>query len=252
MRGDVVLTPDTVNGYDPETVQSYEIGAKGTLFDDRLSYNFAAFYADYSDQQITRQQPTVTGSIASFVDNAGASTIQGVELEGTVQFSDRLSLNYGVGWTDAEFDKYETFQVITNPAPPPATLTVPVDLSDTAVFQNTPEWNGNLALNYAQPLQNGWGSLLATLSGSYRDSYYMFEFPNPLIDQNDAYTLVDASIAWTSANDKLRFQLLGRNLTDEEYKIGGYYFPGATFGNIVNSFYGPPRTVSLSASYRFN
>jgi iron complex outermembrane receptor protein len=252
MRGDVVLTPDTVNGYDPETVQSYEIGAKGTLFDDRLSYNFAAFYADYSDQQITRQQPTVTGSIASFVDNAGASTIQGVELEGTVQFTDRLSLNYGVGWTDAEFDKYETFQVITNPAPPPATLTVPVDLSDTAVFQNTPEWNGNLALNYAQPLQNGWGSLLATLSGSYRDSYYMFEFPNPLIDQNDAYTLVDASIAWTSASDKLRFQLLGRNLTDEEYKIGGYYFPGATFGNIVNSFYGPPRTVSLSASYRFN
>ena len=252
MRGDVVLTPDTVNGYDPETVQSYEVGAKGTLFDDRLSYNFAAFYADYSDQQITRQQPTVTGSIASFVDNAGASTIQGVELEGTVQFSERLSLNYGVGWTDAEFDKYETFQVITNPAPPPATLTVPVDLSDTAVFQNTPEWNGNLALNYAQPLQNGWGSLLATLSGSYRDSYYMFEFPNPLIDQNDAYTLVDASIAWTSANDKLRFQLLGRNLTDEEYKIGGYYFPGATFGNIVNSFYGPPRTVSLSASYRFN
>ena len=54
------------------------------MFDDRLSYNFAAFYADYSDQQITRQQPTVTGSIASFVDNAGASTIQGVELEGTV------------------------------------------------------------------------------------------------------------------------------------------------------------------------
>jgi|APFre7841882724_1041349.scaffolds.fasta_scaffold01633_5 iron complex outermembrane receptor protein len=252
MRGDVVLTPDTVNGYDPETVQSYEIGTKGTLFDDRLSYNFAAFYADYSDQQITRQQPTVTGSIASFVDNAGASTIQGVELEGTLQFSDRFSLNYGFGWTDAEFDKYETFQVITNPAPPPPTLTVPVDLSDTAVFQNTPEWNGNLALNYAQPLQNGWGSLLATLSGSYRDSYYMFEFPNPLIDQNDAYTLVDASIAWTSANDKLRFQLLGRNLTDEEYKIGGYYFPGALYGNIVNSFYGPPRTVSLSVSYRFD
>ncbi|MEY2920578.1 MAG: hypothetical protein RL261_1883, partial [Pseudomonadota bacterium] len=252
MRGDAVLTPDTVNGYDPETVKSYEIGAKGTLFDDRLSYNLAAFYADYSDQQITRQQPTVTGSIASFVDNAGASTIQGVELEGAAQFTDRLSLNYGVGWTDAQFDKYETFQVITNPAPPPATITVPVDLSDTAVFQNTPEWNGNLSLNYAQPLPGSWGSLLATVSGSYRDSYHMFEFPNPLIDQNDSYTLVDASIAWTSSNEKLRLQLLGRNLTDEEYKIGGYYFPGALYGNIVNSFYGPPRTVSLSASYRFD
>ena len=252
MRGDAVLTPDTVNGYDPEYVTSYELGMKGTAFDDRFSYNFAVFYSDYSDQQITRQQPTVTGSIASFVDNAGASTIQGAELEGAIQFTDRLSLSYGVGWTDAEFDKYETFQVVTNPAPPPATITVPVDLSDTAVFQNTPEWNGNLALNYAQPLSDGWGSLLATISGSYRDSYYMFEFPNPLIDQNDAYTLVDASVAWTSASDKLRFQLLGRNLTDEEYKIGGYYFPGALYGNIVNSFYGPPRTVSLSVSYRFD
>jgi iron complex outermembrane recepter protein len=252
MRGDAILTPDTVNGYDPETVQSYEIGAKGTLFDDRLSYNFAAFYADYSDQQITRQQPTVTGSIASFVDNAGASTIQGVELEGSARLSDRFSLNYGVGWTDAEFDKYETYQIVTNPAPPPATISVPVDLSDTAVFQNTPEWNGNLSLNYAQPLPGTWGSLLATVSGSYRDSYHMFEFPNPLIDQVDSYTLVDASVAWTSNDEKLRFQLLGRNLTDEEYKIGGYYFPGALYGNIVNSFYGPPRTVSLSVSYRFD
>ena len=80
----------------------------------------------------------------------------------------------------------------------------------------------------------------------------MFEFPNPLIDQNDSYTLFDASVTWTAENEKLRLQLVGRNLSDEEYKIGGYYFPGATFGNIVNSFYGPPRTVSLSASYRFD
>ena len=251
MRGDAIFTPDTVNGYDPENVTSYEIGLKGTTWDDRLSYNFAVFRADYTDQQITRQEPTATG-VASFVDNAGSSTIQGAELEGAIAFTDRLTLSYGVGWTDAEFDEYNTFTVVPNPTPPPATITVPVDLADTAVFQNTPEWNGNLTLSYAQPLSAGWGSLLATLTGSYRDSYHMFEFENPLLDQTEDYTLVDASIAWTLANDKLTFQLTGRNLTDEEYKIGGYQFLGATFGNIVNSFYGPPRTVSLSASYRFD
>ncbi|HEX7373898.1 MAG TPA: TonB-dependent receptor [Steroidobacteraceae bacterium] len=251
MRGDVVLTPDTVNGYDPETVKTYELGLKGSAWDGRISYNLAAFYSDYSDQQITRQQPTVVGSIASFVDNAGASTIKGVELEGAFQFTDRLLLSYGVGWTDAKFDEYKTYEIVTNPAPPPATLTVPVDLSNSAVFQNTPEWNGNLTLSYTQPLPAGWGSLLASATGSYRDSYHMFEFANPLIDQNDAYTLVDATLAWTSANDKARVALVGRNLTDEQYKIGGYYFPGALYGNIVNSFYGPPRTYSLSLSYRF-
>jgi iron complex outermembrane receptor protein len=252
MRGDVVLTPDTVNGYDAETVKSYEVGLKGGAWDGRVSYNLAAFYSDYSNQQITRQQPTVVGSIASFVDNAGASTIKGVELEGAVRIIDPLTLTYGVGYTDAKFDQYKTYQVVTNPNPPPATVTVPVDLSNTAVFQNTPEWNGNLSLNYTQPLRSGWGSVLATLSGSYRDSYHMFEFPNALIDQTKSYTLVDASLGWTSSNDKFRVQAVGRNLTDEHYKIGGYYFPGALYGNIVNSFYGPPRTYSLSLSYRFD
>jgi iron complex outermembrane receptor protein len=252
MRGDAILTPETVEGYDPETVESYEIGLKGSAWDGRATFNVAAFYSDYSDQQITRQQPTVAGGIASFVDNAGSSTIQGLELEGSLQLTDQLSLTYGLGWTDAEFDEYNSFEVVANPNPPPDTITVPVDLSEDAVFQNTPEWNGNLSLNYARPLATGWGSVLATLTASYRDSYHMFEFENELIDQTDAYTLIDASLGWTSASDKLKVQLTGRNLTDEEYRVGGYYFPGATFGNVVNSFYGPPRTWSVSLSYRFD
>jgi iron complex outermembrane receptor protein len=251
MRGDAVLTPTTVDGYDPETVSSYEIGLKGAAFDGRTTFNVALFRADYNDQQITRQEPTIVGSIASFVDNAGASTIQGAELEGAFTLTDSLWLTYGVGYTDASFDKYKTYSLVTNPTPPPATISVPVDLSNSAVFQNTPEWNGNLSVNYQANLQAGWGSLLGTLTAAYRDSYYMFEFPNPLIDQNDAYTLLDASLVWTAENARTRVSLTGRNLTDEQYKIGGYYFPGALYGNIVNNFYGPPRTYTLSLSYRF-
>ncbi len=251
MRGDAVLTPGTVDGYDPETVKSFELGLKGSALDGRASFNLALFHSDYSDQQITRQQPTVTGSIASFVDNAGSSTIQGLELEGAFRLTDALSLTYGVGYTDAQFDSYKTYQIVTNPNPPPATIAEPVDLSDSAVFQNTPEWNGNLSLNFNQGLGAGRGSLLGSVTASYRDSYHMFEFPNDLIDQTDAYTLLDASIGWTSDSDKLRVNLVGRNLTDEQYKVGGYYLPGALYGNVVSSFYGPPRTYTLSLSYRF-
>jgi outer membrane receptor protein involved in Fe transport len=217
----------------------------------RASYNLAAFYSDYTDQQITRQEPTSTG-VASFVDNAGSSTIQGVELEGAIAFTEAWSLTYGAGWTDAEFDEYQSFTVVSG-------TPVPIDLADLAHFQNTPEWNGNVALTYVQPLAAGWGSLASMVSASYRDSYYMFEFDRPLIDQTTDYTLLDASITWTSASDKPRVQLAGRNLTDEEYKIGGYdFYTGysaatqALYGNVVNSFYGPPRTYSLSASYRFD
>jgi len=251
MRGDAVLTPDTENGYDPETVQSYEVGLKGSVLDGRTTFNFALFRADYTDQQITRQEPTLFGTIASFVDNAGSSTIQGAELEGAFHLTDSLWLSYGIGWTDAEFDEYRSYTVVTNPTPPPASITVPINLAKQAVFQNTPEWNGNVSVNYRQPLGAGHGSVLGTLTASYRDSYHMFEFPQPLIDQNDAYTLLDASLVWTSESDKLRVALIGRNLTDEVYKIGGYYFPGATYGNVLSSFYGAPRTYTVSLSYRF-
>lgn len=75
MRGDVVLTPNTVNGYNPEYVDSYEIGLKGSLLDGRMNFAGAIFRSEYDGQQITRQEPTTTGAIASFVDNAGSSTI---------------------------------------------------------------------------------------------------------------------------------------------------------------------------------
>jgi iron complex outermembrane receptor protein len=250
MRGDAVLTPDTVNGYDPEYVKSYEVGLKGSVFDQRLGFNLALFRADYEGQQITRQEPTVTGSIASFVDNAADSTIQGVELEGTISFTDNLTATYGVGYVDAEFDKYTSTTVVPNPSPPPATITVPIDLSDSAQFQNTPEWNANLALSYRHDLA-ARGSVLGTVRGSYRSEYSMFEFENPLIDQTDDYTLLDVDLVWTLANGRTTIGAHGRNLTDEEYKIGGYYFPGATFGNVVSSFYGPPRTYTLTLGYSF-
>jgi len=250
MRGDVVLTPDTVNGYDPEYVQSYELGLKGSVFDGRLGFNLALFRADYKDQQITRQEPTVFGSIASFVDNAADSTIQGVELEGTIAFTDNLTATYGVGYVDAEFDKYTSTTVVTNPSPPPATITVPIDLSDSARFQNTPEWNANLALSYRRDLAER-GSVLAMVRGSYRSEYSMFEFDNPQIDQTEDYTLLDVDLVWTLANGRTTIGAHGRNLTDEVYKVGGSLFAGPTFGNVVNSFYGPPRTYTLSLGYSF-
>jgi iron complex outermembrane receptor protein len=79
----------------------------------------------------------------------------------------------------------------------------------------------------------------------------MFEFENPLIDQTEDYTLVDADLVWTLGDGRTSIGLHGRNLTDEAYKIGGYYVPGADFGNVVSSFYGPPRTYTLTLGYSF-
>jgi iron complex outermembrane recepter protein len=240
MRGDVVLTPRTVNGYNPEDVDSYEVGLKGSFFDGALSFASALFRAEYEGQQITRQEPTVFGTIASFVDNAGSSTIQGAELEGTLRLPANLTATFGIGYTDADFKEFRSFNAAQQP----------IDLSALAVFQNTPEWNGNVTLAYRRDLGDA-GRIDASLSGSYRSEYTMFEFPNPLVDQTSSVTLLDAGISWTTPSDALKLSLTGRNLTDESYKVGGYSFAGPVFGNVQNSFYGPPRTWTLSAQYQF-
>lgn len=238
MRGDAIFTPDTVNGYDPETVDSYEIGFKGEGIGGMLNFSTALFWSEYSDQQVTTQVPAATG-IASFVDNVGQSTIYGFEFEGTAFLTDSLTANFALGWLQAEFDEFLRYNLTTMQFE---------DISDLVVFQNSPEWTGYLGLTWATPLAGG--ELAVTPSISYRDAYSQFEFPNALLDE-DGYTLVDLGAVWNSPNGRWQLAAHGRNLTDEEYKIGGYNFPGALFDNSIIAFYGPPRTFSASVTFRY-
>ncbi|XBQ15909.1 MAG: TonB-dependent receptor [Oceanicaulis sp.] len=238
MRGDAIFTPDTVDGYDPETVDSYEIGWKGEGIGGILNFSSALFWSEYQDQQITTQVPATTG-IASFVDNVGSSTIYGAEFEGTAFLSDSLTANFAVGWLQAEFDEFIRYNLTTMAFE---------DISDQVVFQNAPEWSAFLGVTWAGELAGG--DLAITPSIAHRSSYSQFEFPNALLDEG-GYTLFDIGAVWNSPNEKFQVALYGRNLTDEEYKIGGYNFPGALFDDSVIAFYGPPRTFTASLTYRY-
>ncbi|MFN3432749.1 MAG: TonB-dependent receptor domain-containing protein, partial [Candidatus Sericytochromatia bacterium] len=121
MRGDAALVPQTVNGYQPETVTTYELGLKGSAFDRRMNFASAVFYSDYKDQQITTQQVATAPAvgIASVVDNAGASTIYGFELEGSAFLTDDITANFSLGYLKNEFDEFITLVTGT-----------PVDISD--------------------------------------------------------------------------------------------------------------------------
>ncbi len=241
MRGDAVFTPTTVNGYAPEKVDAYELGFKTSLLDNTLFINGALFYSDYSGQQITTQVPYAAPlvGVASFVDNVGDSKIKGAELEIRAVPSDNLSLNLALGYTDAKFKRFITFDPVTQ---------TNIDVSDQRGFQNTPEFTVSFSPVLSAELAGGRLSLAPSVS--MRSDSQQFEINNPLLDQ-DGYVLVDASVNWTSGDGRFNLGLHGRNLTDEEYKIGGYAFPGALFGNSIIAFYGPPRTVTLSAGFNF-
>jgi iron complex outermembrane receptor protein len=239
MRGDASLTPDTVNGYDPETVDAYEVGLKAYALDRALYFSLAGFYSDYRDQQVTVQVP-VGANVASFVNNAADSRIFGFEAEARANVTDNFSVSAMLGYINADFKRVITFDPVTQQE---------VDVSDIWDFQNTPEFSFAVSPTWRHDL-GGAGTISFTPSVSYRSEYQQFEVPNALLDE-DGYTLVDAALVWTSANERYQVSLVGRNLADERYRIGGYNFPGALFGNSIVAFYGPPRTVTLTGEVRF-
>jgi len=252
MRGDALLTPQTVNGYNPEVVNAYEVGLKGNLFDRRVSFATAAFLSKYKDQQVTTQVVVPTG-IASSVDNAGASTLYGVEFEANARFSQHLSGTVALGYIHAKYDTFNRFVPAGAPNPVDPSQTIPaggqvVNVADLYGFQNTPEWTGNASLTWRGAVAGG--ELQITPMVSYRDSYQQFEQPLPLLDQK-AFTLVDLTASWAPEGGRYKISVAGKNLTDERYRTGGYNFGVATYNNSVIGFYGPPRTYSASLEVKF-
>ncbi|HET9429221.1 MAG TPA: TonB-dependent receptor [Allosphingosinicella sp.] len=239
MRGDAFLTPSTVNGYNPETVDAYEAGLKAYALDRTLYFAAAAFYSDYRNQQVTIQQIAPGPSVASFVDNAGDSRIWGIELEARATLNQNFSISAMYGYINGEFKRFRTFDLATNQF---------IDVADQRVFQNTPSNTFMIAPTFRSDLAGGTITVAPSLS--YRSAYSQFEVPNPFLDE-DGYTLIDAAIVWTARDERFQLSLTGRNLTDARYRIGGYSFPGALFGNSIIGFYGPPRTFTLSGEVRF-
>ena len=209
-------------GFGPEFVDSYEIGAKGSFFDNSLNLNAAIFFAEYTDQQITVQSGAdsdndgVNDTFVSSVFNAGESEYTGFELEGTWFINDLFTLSGNLGIIDAEITEI---------------LSADVNIADQFVTQNTPELQGQVSLNYTNDLGNN-GEISVTGALSYRDEYFLFNVENPgfapgtntsfpqggpALDP-DSYTLADLSIVWTSPSEKYRLGLHGRNLSYEEYR----------------------------------
>ena len=252
--------------FDPEEVDSYEVGYKGNLLGDNVYIAVAGFYADYTNVQIPGSVACNVGGIATFcgvVSNAGAADIYGLEFETNALLgrdlfgqSDELRFQGSLGWINAEYNEY-----ITNIGG------VPTDVSDFREVQNTPEWSGSATLGYTTPA--GGGDLYLGSTLSYRSSTTQFEVPNPYLDQG-GYALLDASIVWTSESGNFSLGLYGRNLTDHEYRTSGYTFvmadpvtgviatgangqpiPSLGTEGTLTAFYGNPRQVYLTATIEF-
>jgi iron complex outermembrane receptor protein len=256
--------------FDPEKVDSYEIGYKGSLLDRRLLVALAAFRADYNDVQIPGSEACVINGTPSFcgnVTNAGKARFTGFEAElngragdDLLRDGDTLRFTSAVGYIDAKFREY-----ITNIAV--GGVPTPTDVADFRAVQNTPKWTFSESVTYSTPV--GAGDLDLSQTVAYRSKTNQFEVPNPFLDQ-PGYAILDASIVYRAPGNRWTLGLYGKNITDKQYKTSGYNFmsadavtgklltrPNGTLipalgkEGVLTAFYGAPRQVFVTGTVKF-
>lgn len=231
----------TINepGVDPEVVDSFELGVKSDVT-SQFRLNATLFSYEHKDRQYigiegNSDDPT---ALLQRLRNAAETAAKGLEVEMTYVVNAALSFDVAYGYID--------FEIKENNATPPL-----IGLA------STPENTLNIGANYL--LQTDMGDFVFNANYYYRDDYLLFE-TSDLIEQ-DAYGMVNLGVSWESMEGNWYGGLHVKNLTDEEYLVGGYdfvtrnedgtYGPGLGNDQTLIGYYGDPRTVQLTVGYRF-
>lgn len=256
-RADLDPTGVTREGFSPEFVDSYELGVKGSLLDNRLTYSLAGFMADYTDQQITVQEGVdtdndgVNDTFVSSVFNAGASEYLGVEFEGAFRVTDNLTLSSAVGYINADIEEI---------------ISGDVNIANGFVTQNTPEWTSRFGFVHTSDV--GGGDLTLTGSANFRDEYFLFNVANPGFGAGtsavfpsggpaldpEAYTTIDLGANWVAPSGRWEVGIFGRNLTDERARVAAYNFVTPSqlgVDGAYSAFYRPPLTVTATIGFNY-
>ncbi|MBL7769036.1 MAG: TonB-dependent receptor [Flavipsychrobacter sp.] len=78
----IPVTGEVISGLKPEKANQWEIGSKGSLFQNRFQYEVAAFYTVYKDKMTTIAVPNPANTATSYVyvANAGEQKNLGLEI----------------------------------------------------------------------------------------------------------------------------------------------------------------------------
>ncbi len=225
-------TEGAVDSYDPEELDSYEIGFKSELWDNRLRLNGAFFYNDYTDiQLLVRTIDPNSSTFISLLQNAAEATIRGFELESAAMLTDQFTLGLSIGYLDDEYDDTGGAIGITK---------------DSQLF-HAPEWSVVVSAQYDW-LLGGYGHVVMRGDYSYSDSYYQDAVNTESIRQ-DSFGLLNLRVDYWRPDDRVGIAAFITNVTDRKHIVAG----GAALDSFGEAEYVPgrPREWGVGLVFRF-
>jgi iron complex outermembrane receptor protein len=244
-------TPETT--FAPEIVWDYEIGWKGTYFDNHLRTSLGLFYDNYDNLQVNALNPS-TGQ-ESLV-NTGRSIIKGSEFELHGRFGG-FSVDAGAAYVNSRLGAIRLVNTETLPPgtdlPQCSAIERAPDCFNYAPYtvsldgdQNplSPEWTYNVGMQYAYPLGHN-ATLTPRINYSYIGSQWTTLFEKPVTDNLPAYGLWSASLTYQWK--QWQVLMYGLNLANKIH-VDGQFNAGS---NPDFNFYGNPRQFGARISRRF-
>jgi iron complex outermembrane receptor protein len=192
----------------PELGDSFEAGLKTSLFDKKLTFNVAAFYAKYRNFQANNPD-FVLGQRVTRFSNAGTISTRGVEAEFLYRPNGNFNLGGGITYTDARVDAFRL--------PPGGNAADLIPNGTQLAF--APTWKGSLGGSYTVRT-GGFADVELGAQSSWQSSQISLFVGNPLLRNFGTirpYALVDLSVALVEKDDGWRLSFVARNLFDKSF-----------------------------------
>jgi iron complex outermembrane recepter protein len=238
INGSALTNASDFNVADPETLNSFEIGIKSQLLDDRLQLNTSAFRYQYKNQQFVN---AITLTESKMV-NAGESRVMGLEAELIAQLTEYFRATLGVALLDTEFVDLHLSR---------GTPLVDYNLAGNELIE-APHSTFNLAFDYSM-FALGAGRVHAHVDGSRVGSKFFTPFnnlPPSNLSVGAAYYEANARLAYRADSGRYEVGVWGKNLTDNDEAAGQVGADQSTFfQRFTVSPY--PRRYGVEFSYNF-
>jgi len=222
--------------FEPETVESWEVGLKTQFLDNRVRFNTAGYYSDYKGVQLVLL--ACPNAPCAGPQNVGNAHIKGLEAELFIEPVDGFTFDGALSYTDFEY--YEI-----TPSPNFPGVDAAVGLDDRNPFVS--EWQWSIGAQYKIPLPGG-STITPRIDGAYQSSYYTDpnNGPNNLVE---GYTLWNARLTYQSPDQDWQVALAVTNLTDKYYYAS--FNDNVAFNGLIFGAAGRPREWSVTVKKSF-
>lgn len=210
--------------YEEEVSESYEVGLKGRLFDDRLSINASIFYTEVEGAQQFEFFPTAGLQTVTSIDKV---ELKGFDVDFRALLPGNIDLFGGVGVTDGEVEEFAANPLFEgNDSPGSTAYTALLGLTSTIELNNGLTLTPRIEYNKSGPI---W-----------------WDFANTAGTERDPVELIDARLS-LAQDDKWELSLWGKNLTDEDF----YQEVVPLLGVLSVNYRAPTRSYGVDLTYTF-